>query len=185
MQIELYLLGEKIPNKIILPKLDHGSKIITVETGEEDLQDRDGLITKNRELILGIRTADCAPICFGDGEKIAIIHVGWRGLCAEIIEKMLSHFDVSSLEVYVGPFLHIFEIKKDFCYEQISGKFGDKYFKEVTGQIFFDFKKALASLLPAGAVFDSRSTGVDLSFPSYRRDKTKDRFVTALSFLKK
>ena len=49
-------------------------------------------------------------------------------------------------------------------------------------RIIFEFKKAVFSLLPENTIFDPRNTFEDLTLPSYRRDKTKERFVTTVSF---
>ncbi|MCX6713334.1 MAG: polyphenol oxidase family protein [Candidatus Vogelbacteria bacterium] len=183
MRVEIFLPDENVSEGIIIPKLCHGSKIVTVETGEEDLQDCDGLVTENKELTLGIRTADCAPVCMSDGEKIAIVHVGWRGLCGSIIEEALKNFEVTP-SVYVGPFLHSFDIQKDFCYDQIRRKFLGLYLEDKTDKMIFDFRAAVASLLPDDSVLDQRNNATELMFPSFRRNKTKDRFVTAISFSK-
>src|SRR3989344_2210364 len=183
MHIELFLPSEKVKgNAIVIPRLPHGSNIVVVQSGKEDLGDCDALITKKHDISLGIRTADCAPMCFCDGEIMGIAHIGWRGLCLGLIEKMLTQFDISNLSVYVAPFLHTFEIQKDFCYEQITQKFGEQFVKSQSSKIIFCFKDVIASLLQPQTRYDTRDTGTDLSFPSYRRDKTKDRFVTTVNY---
>ncbi len=181
MNIELFLPPQEVGKNVIVPKLTHGSRIVAIVSGNENLEDCDALITEDRRFSLGIKTADCAPICFSDGNKIGIAHVGWPGLCLGLIEKMLAHFDTATLAVYVGPFLHSFEIKKDFCYEKLSQKFTE-YIKQQPEKLIFNFKDAIRSLLPPGTAFDPRNTGEDTSFPSYRRDKTKERFTTVINF---
>src|SRR3989344_1870753 len=182
MNVEVFLPSEQIREGIVIPKLTHGSDIVTIVSGEEDIANCDALITRNRALSLGVRTADCSPICFSDGRMIGIAHIGWRGLCLGLIEKMLTHFDTATLDVYVGPFLHTFEIQKDFCYEHITQKFGEQFVKSQSSKIIFCFKDVIASLLQPQTRYDTRDTGTDLSFPSYRRDKTKDRFVTTVNY---
>lgn len=179
LNISFYLPGEKRPANIFLPKQVHGTKIVEIVTGREDLSDCDGLITKDLSLTLGIATSDCAPICFFDGKTLGIAHVGWRGFCEGMIEKMLAYFNPSSLEIYVGPFMHNFEVKKDFCYDAILNKVGEDYFEH--GEIIkFNFKKAVQSLLPNQALFDERNTFVSPIFPSYRRDKKARNFLTVI-----
>ena len=167
-----------------MPRLSHGGRLVSVETGEEDLNTCDAVITSHKNFSLGIRTADCAPICFSDGAKIGIAHVGWRGLCLNLIEKMLTEFNTTQLEVYVGPRLNCFEIQKDSCYEAITQKFGETFFTYENEKIIFHFKDAIASLLPLSTQFDPRSTGDDLILPSHRRDKTTQRLVTVVQFTK-
>lgn len=182
MHIRLFLLGEPLPKEIVLTQQTHSANIRIVQSRDENLENYDALITSERNLTLGIKTADCAPICFSDKEKIGIAHVGWRGLCLGLIEKMLMHFNATDLQIYVGPFLHSFEIQRDFCYDQLQQKFGDDFFREESDKLTFDFKEAIDSLLPSQTVYDSRDTRTDLSFPSYRREKKKGNFVTAVSF---
>jgi len=181
-RLELFLSPEKVEKKgLHMAHLSHGSKIVTLQSGNEDLADCDALMTENHEFSLGIKTADCAPVCFNDEKRIGIAHVGWRGLCLGLIEKMMTHFDTAALTVYVAPFLHSFEIQKDFCYEQIIKKFGERHFERQSDKLIFNFKDAIGSLLPPQAVCDPRNTATELSFPSHRR-KTNSRFVTVVSF---
>ncbi len=182
MRVGLFLPGEQVPHGVIIPHLTHGSTIVTIVTGDENVGDCDALVTANHSITLGIRTADCAPVCFSDGERIGIAHVGWRGLCLGLTEKMLTQFDAAALSVYVAPFLRSFRIQKDSCYDKITQKFGERFITEQSGELIFHFKDALASLLPPQTVYDERDTATDLSFPSHRRDGTKDRFVTVVSF---
>lgn len=182
MTVELFLPAQEVRGDIVIPKLSHGSNIVTIVTGSENIKDCDALITENHTVFLGIKTADCAPVCFSDGTRIGIAHIGWRGLCLGLIEKMLTHFDTGNLSVHVAPFLHSFEIQKDFCYEQIAQKFGGRYIEEKSGKLIFNFGNAIRSLLPPQTMYDARDTATDLSLPSYRRDKTAERFVTTVSF---
>lgn len=181
MYVELLLSSEQIKKKTIIPRLMHGSNVVVIQSGTENIEDCDALVTENHDLSLGIRTADCAPICFSDGKKIGIAHIGWRGLCLGLIEKMLVQFDSRPLSIYVGPFLHSFEIQKDFCYEQITKTFGERFIEGKGSKLIFNFKDAISSLLPPDVTFDTRNTAVDLTLPSYRRG-SNDRLVTVVSF---
>ena len=172
---------------VLLPNQTHGTRIVEIVSGEEDLSACDGVWTRNHAFILGIKTADCASICFWDEERFGIVHAGWRGLVGGICEKMLTLFEegaVRSLNVFVGPLLPRFEIQKDFCYEMIRSKFGERFFVPFDsvcggGRVSFDFKGALASVLPMGQ-FDSRSTFEDTGLASWRRDGGGGRNVTVI-----
>lgn len=52
----------------------------------------DAIITDERGILIGVNTADCAPILLCDkSEKyIAVIHAGWRGSNGKIIENTLE-----------------------------------------------------------------------------------------------
>ncbi len=163
--------------------LARGAELVEIHSGDESLKDTDAAVCDNRTLSLAIRTRDCAPICFSDGEKIAIAHIGWQGYALGLLEKTLAHFDPKEVTVYVGPFLHSFEIQKDFCYDALMQKAGaGEHIREDGGKIMFDFQNAIAALLPEHAVFDTRDTGADLSLPSHRRDKESKGFMTVVQF---
>lgn len=176
MKVETYPPNSKIPYNVILPKQCHGTKIVEVITGDEYLGECDGVWTKNKKLVLGVKTSDCAPICFSDKEKFGIIHVGWRGLVNGICENMLKTFDSIETDIFVAPMLPEFEIKMDDCYEAISKKFGKEFFVEKDKKIFFRFKDAIISMVPS-AKFDSRSTYGDKQLSSWRRDKELGAWV--------
>lgn len=176
MKIKTYKPSEKLPKSIILPKQTHSTNILEIKAGEEDLSNCDGIWTRDLSKVLGIKTADCAPIAFWEEEKFGIVHAGWRGLCDGIIEKMLEIFD--SPKVFVGPLLPKFQIQKDACYDKIVAKFGEEFLVgiEEEGIIVFDFKAAIQSIIPQ-AEFDERSTFHDLELASWRRDGDERRNV--------
>lgn len=171
-----------IRQNVVQAKLVHGAEISEINEFVPLVENVDGLVTANRNLRLSIKTADCAPICFGDGNKIGIAHAGWRGLHLGLIENMLARFDHDSLDVFVGPHLHMFEIQKDECYDLLASKFGEQFFRYEGEMITFLFKDAIASRLPKNVVFDIRNTGKDLTLPSFRRNKTTERMCTIVQF---
>jgi len=204
MPIRFFPPGEVWPQNFVAPKQTHSARICEIETGAENLQNCDGIFTANQNLILAVRTADCAAVCFSDAQKVGIAHAGWRGAAAGILEKMASDF--RNPEIFVAPFLPRFEIQRDFCFEILHEKFGDDFFEfenlenlksknlqiknsrnsnfvgENSPRIFFNFHGALFSILRNfGKVkFDGRSTFENLNFASHRRDKTSARNLTAI-----
>lgn len=70
----------------------------------------DGLVTREKDLLLSVRTADCVPILLCDGEKTvcAAVHAGWRGtlggITVEALGKMLAlGADKSHIMAAIGP----------------------------------------------------------------------------------
>lgn len=172
----------------ITPQQTHSNRIIEVITGQEDLTGCDGVWTKNTDFTLGIKTADCAAIAFCNQDQFGIIHAGWRGLVNGIVEKMcktafpdnLNNLSRDKVQIWVGPILPQFEIQPDDCYDQIEAKFGEAFFVEKAGKIYFDFRGALEHLLPT-AQFDGRSTYDTLELASWRRDQDLRRNVTTIN----
>ncbi|MEO0348358.1 MAG: peptidoglycan editing factor PgeF, partial [Pseudomonadota bacterium] len=95
-----------------LLKQHHGNDVYlaTVLPSSYDWPIADSVITTKPNLIIGIQTADCAPIIIIDKIKpmAAVIHCGWRGACNNIIgvtiEKMLEQgAHVSDMVAIIGP----------------------------------------------------------------------------------
>jgi len=180
--INIYSDFQDCKEKVLIPVLVNGSNITEIINGSEHLNNYDGVFTKNINFKLGIKTADCAPVCYGDGATIGIAHLGWRGLYTNLNSDMIKNFNISNLSIYIGPFIHKFEIKKDDCYDKLKVNFSN-YIEYENSKIYFNFKNALLSIFPKDMVkFDDRDTFDDLSLPSYRRDKTKNRLLTVISY---
>jgi polyphenol oxidase len=56
----------------------------------------DALITREREVLLAVQTADCIPILLADTKNhaVAAIHSGWRGTAQRIAEKTLGRMQM-------------------------------------------------------------------------------------------
>ena len=98
----------------------HSNKIVEI-TKNSSLFTADGMITKDKNLILGILTADCAPIIFSGKVFYGILHVGWKGLFDNIIPNLVRILNkkkepISKVICSVGPHLtkKSFEVKEDF-----------------------------------------------------------------------
>ena len=176
------------PTAVITPIQTHGDRIVEIISGTENLENCDGLWTRDPSKLLGIQTADCAPVVFIGQKKIGILHAGWRGICGNICEQMIEIFSSpdsreSGLKVYCGPILPIFEIQKDDCYHQIKQKFGTNFFETQEGKTLFHFQKALEKIFTDQNIqpsFDPRSTYADLALSSWRRDRNTDRNLTVV-----
>ena len=72
--------------------------------------DGDGMVTDKPNIILGLRTADCAPILLEDAKNkiIGAAHAGWRGAFKGIIENTIDLMiakgaDLKNIYVAIGP----------------------------------------------------------------------------------
>lgn len=81
---------------VFLPEQIHSTNIEQVEGGvlesTKQIDDTDGLITKEQSLVLTVVTADCVPIIYVDKKKgiTAISHQGWRGSLKRLPEKLIG-----------------------------------------------------------------------------------------------
>jgi hypothetical protein len=83
----------------------HSTVCVLVE--EDANRNADASITRSSKHPLAILTADCLPImlCNIQGNEIAAIHAGWRGLVNGIVENTLAkmHSKPSDLLAWIGP----------------------------------------------------------------------------------
>ncbi len=84
----------------------HGNRH-AIATDAGPAPEADSLITRAPGIALCVLTADCLPVFVASrrGDEIAIIHAGWRGLSAGIIENTLAAMrgKAEDLLVWLGP----------------------------------------------------------------------------------
>ena len=111
----------------------HGTEIINLDQ-PNPLKRADGSFTCRSGVISAILTADCAPIFLTDrqGTFVALLHGGWRGIAAGIIEKALALIPSDNQDIIasVGP-----TIGPD-CF-QIGADVKDKLLVSRDDEIFF------------------------------------------------
>ena len=110
---------------IITLNQTHSNKIVCFNSREE-VKDKilgDAIVTKLKNIGIGILTADCVPILFCDPKKkiIACVHVGWKGALNGIIENTMNKFlelnsNARDLVVAIGPCINHqhYEVGHDF-----------------------------------------------------------------------
>jgi YfiH family protein len=150
----LTTLGLKRENLVLMEQV-HGRKIKKV--GKKDrgriIPGVDGLVTSEKGLILGIKTADCLPILLVDSRAkiIGAVHAGWQGVFKKIPQKMIElMIKLGSLPedilVAIGPYI------RSCCYN-------------ISVQREKRFEKEFGS--PKGMIIKRRDkTNLDLSVPT-------------------
>lgn len=118
----------------------HSNKIFFVNNNNlnKDIYG-DGLITENKNIALGILTADCAPIFIFDKKKsiVCCLHSGWKGALNNIVSKGIKKIKRKKIKsqniiVIVGPCLGFsnFEVDKKFKLKFIKkNRSYQKFFK--------------------------------------------------------
>lgn len=98
--------------RIVTMKQVHGDGIVEVKDKQvKQVGEADGMVTGERELFLGVLTADCVPILYiVPGRRLAAaVHAGWRGTVAGISARMVRYLaerhgvEPSLIEVALGP----------------------------------------------------------------------------------
>lgn len=93
----------------------HGTRIVRLSAeaaglgaadGCSGMSSGDGAWTNQPGCVLSVLTADCLPVVIArtDGRELAVVHAGWRGLAAGILENALAAFDsTAELHAWLGP----------------------------------------------------------------------------------
>lgn len=151
--------------------------------------------TKERNLALGVITADCVPVFLYDPKTklIAGIHAGWRGVASKIIPKTIETLLSQScraedLRVFIGPHIqkHSFEVGIDVR-DQILSSLGplspterQEFFDASSSEkVLLDLHKVVLTQLEQSGINAENiqslfiDTFKDPRFHSHRRDKEK------------
>jgi YfiH family protein len=96
---------------LALARQVHGSDAVEVAPGDAGLVGAaDVLMARSPGVVIGILTADCAPVVVAGEEGVAVVHAGWRGVVAGVIERGIDAVG-RPLAAWVGPSIHA------CCYE--------------------------------------------------------------------
>ena len=110
---------------LITPNQTHSNKVIYFEN-EGSIKNKlfgDAIVTKIKNIGIGILTADCAPILIYDPNKkiIGCVHSGWRGALNGVIKNTVKKFEelnsnINDLITVVGPCIkkENYDVKIDF-----------------------------------------------------------------------
>lgn len=88
----------------------HGTEVAVLEHGVHATHtaiEADAVFTRHAGLVCAVLTADCLPVLLAsrDGDEVASVHCGWRGLAAGILVNTLAHFrcERSDVRAFLGP----------------------------------------------------------------------------------
>ena len=87
----------------------HGARVVHAGSADfaGDSPEADAIVADRAQEICVVQTADCLPVllCSIDGQEIAAIHGGWRGLAAGVIEATINALrtDPADLIAWFGP----------------------------------------------------------------------------------
>ena len=129
----------------------HGSAVRLAE-GAGDAGTGDVLVTRSRDLALAISTADCLPVLLwnDEGDALAAVHAGWRGLVAGAIEAavawLLERTSPRSLHAVLGPAIRAccFEVG-----EEVGDRFPDSVQERRDNRLYLDLAAAAGARLTA------------------------------------
>lgn len=145
----------------------------------------DALVTDKPGILLGILTADCAPILFADREAgvIGAAHSGWRGAVAGVSEATVDAMERlgarrERIAAAIGPAIAARNYEVDFGFEERLIALDDaneRFFTEgPAGKPHFDLEAYILARLAAAGIRKVEALGLDTyadaeRFYSFRR----------------
>lgn len=165
----------------------HSPDVVTVTSpwADTDRPRADALVTNRRGLLLGVLTADCAPVLFHDAEAgvIGAAHAGWKGAIGGVTDRTVEAMEALGAErariaAVVGPCIAQKSYEVDAAFEaRFTGEdeANARFFKTGrAGHSWFDLEGYVAARLAAFGVGAVGMLGEDTyaqadRFYSFRR----------------
>jgi YfiH family protein len=167
----------------------HGADVITIDAhskihGDQNLPKADAIVTTLEKVVIGVFTADCAPIFLYDEEKkiVAVIHAGWKGAKNGVIKSTIAEMKklgAKNIIALIGPMIQqkSYEVSQEFLDDFTSENVGNKIFfvdGKKAGKYMFDLPSYLEKELRKENVSEIKNSGIDTyenekEFFSYRR----------------
>lgn len=184
--------------KLAMPCQTHTNAVEIVRCADNVFPDTDGLISFDKSIAVGIRTADCQPVLIyaSDIEAVAAIHAGWRGTLRHIarnaVLKLIDNgASAENIIALLGPSVcgDCYEVSED-----LVNDFRREGFTRIHSKNHLDLKQLNAEDLEAAGVkrenisimpdctLHTRNAGDSgFLYPSWRRNPgTIERLISAI-----
>lgn len=156
-----------------------------VEAGhwpDDDRPHADALVTDRPGILLGILTADCAPILLADrgAGVIGAAHAGWRGAVAGVAANIVAAMERLGAKRHriaaaVGPCIAKANYEVDHAFAERLGRENQHFFTDgPAGKPHFDLESFIVASLAAAGITRIEALGQDTyaqpeRFFSFRR----------------
>ena len=172
--------------RIVSPHQIHSADVVLAGDWPDDARPpADAVVTNRPGILLGILTADCAPVLFADREAgvIAVAHAGWKGALAGVTDATIAAMeelgaDRRRIAAAIGPCIARASYEVDHAFEQrflaADGE-NDRFFAEgPRGRPHFDLESYVLHRLARAGLTRIEALGADTyaaetRFYSYRR----------------
>jgi YfiH family protein len=172
--------------RIVSPHQIHSAEVVVAgDWPDDDRPHADAVVTDRPGLLLGILTADCAPVLLADETAgvIGAAHAGWKGALAGITDAAIAAMEElgavrSRIAAAIGPCIARASYEVDAAFEQRfldADPENDRFFAEgPRGRPHFDLESYVLHRLAAAGLTRIEALGLDTyaaetRFYSYRR----------------
>jgi YfiH family protein len=159
--------------------------IVTEAAPNDERPEADAMVTDRKGLLLGIVTADCAPVLLADveGGVVGAAHAGWRGATAGVTDQAIAAMislgaKVERIAAAVGPCIAraSYEVDHGFAERLLAEDPDNDRFlsEERAGNPHFDLEAYVVARLAAAGIRKIEAMGLDTykledRYYSYRR----------------
>ena len=165
----------------------HSAEVVVVERpwAQDERPRADAMVTDRPNLLLGILTADCAPVLLADAQAgvIGVAHAGWRGALAGVTDSAIAAMEGlgarrERIAAAVGPCIGAvsYEVDEAFRRRFLGLEPANEQFFSggPAGKPHFDLKAYVVARLTAAGIASVEALGLDTygdadRFYSYRR----------------
>lgn len=116
---------------LVILKQVHSTRVVTVKAGAlpDAGTEADALVTRDRGVLLGVLTADCAPLLLLDpyAGVIGAAHAGWSGAVNGILENTIAAMEAlgaqrNRIDLEIGPAIagENYEVGEEFKAKAIA-----------------------------------------------------------------
>ena len=168
--------------ELVLLKQVHSPRALAVEAPFDERPEADALATAMPGLVLGIVTADCAPVLLADRRAgvVGAAHAGWRGALGGVLEAVVEAMEElgahrENVAAAIGPAIALesYEVDDAFRARFTAGD-GRFFAPGREGHWLFDLEGYVEARLDAMGVGEVECLGLDTyalenRFYSYRR----------------
>jgi len=170
----------------------HSANAVTVGQpwANDERPHADAMVTDRPNLLLGILTADCAPVLLADAQAgvVGAAHAGWRGALAGVTDSAISAMEQlgakrERIAAAIGPCIGraSYEVDEAFRTRFVDHDSANERFFAggPAGKPHFDLEAYVAARLAAAAIRSVEPLGLDTyadagRFFSYRRATHRD-----------
>ncbi|MBU0505165.1 MAG: peptidoglycan editing factor PgeF [bacterium] len=184
-----------LPSQIYALKQIHSNQFVCFEKDTElaDLPQADAFVTRQRDVFLGVKTADCVPILIYEdiAEVVAAIHAGYKGMHDGIINNTI-HFmcdnmgcKIENMFFAIGPCITAkhYEVGPEII-ETFQQRIGKQvaYYQNTNERPHLDLRQTTTNILEGLGMHPEHVSHIDMCtyerddlFYSHRREPQKKR----------
>lgn len=156
------------PDRLVTLSQVHSADVVMVTKPwrREDAPRADAMVTSVPGIVLGILTADCAPVLFADSDAriVGAAHAGWRGALSGVLEATVAAMcrmgaSADRIVAAIGPAIGrvSYEVGPEFPAPFLAQDKGNSAFffpSPTEGRFLFDLKGYAAARLAAIGLAD-------------------------------